>query len=95
MPLTREEVSKIAMLARLELTDEEAATFTEQLDHILDYFRKLESLETGEIEATAHVVDIDDAYRDDLVTNPPADSGLRMNAPAVDGTLFRVPKIIE
>lgn len=95
MPLSREEVSKIAMLARLELTDEEAAKFTEQLDHILEYFRKLDSLDTTGVEPTSHVVEIEDAYRDDIVTNPPAGEEMRMNAPAADGTLFRVPKIIE
>lgn len=95
MPLTREEVSKIALLARLELTEEEAATFTDQLDHILDYFRKLEGLDTSTVEPTAHVVDIEDAYRDDVVSNPPGGEELRANAPARDGTAFRVPKIIE
>lgn len=95
MPLTREEVSKIALLARLELSEEEAATFTEQLDHILDYFHKLESLDTSSVDPTAHVVDIEDAYRDDVVTNPPAGDELRANAPSADGTSFRVPKIIE
>jgi len=95
MPLTRQEVSKIALLARLDLTDDEAATFTDQLDHILEYFRKLESLDTAAVEPTAHVVEIEDAYRDDVVTNEAAGEELRMNAPATDGTLFRVPKIIE
>ena len=95
MPLTREEVSKIALLARLELSEQEAATFTDQLDHILEYFRKLDSLDTGDVEPTAHVVEIEDAYRDDIAANPPAGEELRANAPARDGTLFRVPKIIE
>jgi aspartyl-tRNA(Asn)/glutamyl-tRNA(Gln) amidotransferase subunit C len=95
MPLTREEVGKIALLARLELSDQEAATFTDQLDHILEYFRKLDSLDTSGVEPTAHVVDVEDAYREDLVANPPAGQELRANAPATDGTLFRVPKIIE
>lgn len=95
MPLTREEVSKIALLARLELDDQEAEKFTQQLDHILEYFRKLEGLDTSAVEPTAHVVEIEEAYRDDVVSNPPAGEELRMNAPASDGTLFRVPKIIE
>jgi aspartyl-tRNA(Asn)/glutamyl-tRNA(Gln) amidotransferase subunit C len=95
MPLTSEEVSKIALLARLELSEQEAATFTDQLDHILEYFRKLEALDTTTVEPTAHVVDIEDAYRDDVVSNPPGGDELRANAPSADGTSFRVPKIIE
>jgi aspartyl-tRNA(Asn)/glutamyl-tRNA(Gln) amidotransferase subunit C len=95
MPLTRDEVSKIALLARLELSPEEQAVFTDQLDHILDYFRKLDTLDTSAVEPTATVVDIDDAYRDDVVSNSPAVEDLLANAPAADGRLFRVPKIIE
>lgn len=95
MPLTRAEVSKIALLARLELGPEEEAVFTDQLDHILDYFRKLDSLDTSAVDPTAHVVDIDDTYRDDVVSNSPAVDDLLANAPSADGSLFRVPKIIE
>lgn len=95
MPLTRAEVSKIALLARLELGPEEEAVFTDQLDHILDYFRKLDSLDTSAVDPTALVVDIDDAYRDDIVSNSPAVEALLANAPSADGSLFRVPKIIE
>jgi aspartyl-tRNA(Asn)/glutamyl-tRNA(Gln) amidotransferase subunit C len=95
MPLTREEVRKIALLARLELSAAEEAMFTDQLDRILDDFRKLERLDTDAVEPTAHVVAIDDAYREDIVSNLPATDALRSNAPAAEGTSFRVPKIIE
>lgn len=95
MALTREAVRHIALLARLELSDEEEAQFTEQLDHILQHFEKLATLDTGAVEPTAHVVDVAAAYREDIVSNPSAPEEYRVNAPARDGDFFKVPKIIE
>lgn len=95
MSLDRDAVRHIALLARLELTEAEEATFTEQLGHILEHFERLDALATDDIEPTAHVVDIAEAYRDDVVTNPPAAEALRANAPARDDDYFKVPKIIE
>jgi aspartyl-tRNA(Asn)/glutamyl-tRNA(Gln) amidotransferase subunit C len=95
MALTRDAVRHIALLARLELSAEEEAAFTEQLGHILQYFEKLGTLDTSAVEPTAHVVDVASAFRDDAVTNPPAPEALRANAPARDDNFFKVPKIIE
>jgi len=95
MALSREEVRHIALLARLQLTAEEEAAFTDQLDHILEHFEKLGALDTTNVEPTALVVDITSAYRDDVVSNPPAPDVLRANAPARDDNFFKVPKIIE
>ena len=72
MPLTRETVRHIALLARLELSEQEEEQFTEQLGHILGHFEKLAGLDTGTVEPTATVVDMAAAYRDDVVSNPPA-----------------------
>ena len=95
MPLTRETVRHIALMARLELSEQEEEQFTEQLGHILEHFEKLAGLDTGTAEPTATVVDMAAAYRDDVVSNPPAAEELRANAPARDGDFFKVPKIIE
>jgi aspartyl-tRNA(Asn)/glutamyl-tRNA(Gln) amidotransferase subunit C len=95
MALAREAVRHIALLARLELSDEEERTFTEQLDNILQHFEKLSTLNTDAVDPTAHVMDLQPAYRADVVSNPPADEALRVNAPARDGDFFKVPKIIE
>lgn len=95
MALSPEQVRHIALLARLALTEDEERTFAEQLGEILHAFEKLDALDTNAVEPTSHVVAIDEAYRDDVVTNPPATAELLANAPSVDGTQFRVPKIIE
>ena len=95
MALSRDEVRHIALLARLQLSEQEEAALTEQLGHILQYFEKLNTLDTQDVEPTAHAVEIESAYRDDAVTNPPATEELRANAPARDGDFFKVPKILE
>ena len=95
MALDRETVRHIALLARLQLSEAEEATFTEQLAHILEHFERLAALNTDTVEPTASVVDMQPVYRDDVVSNPPAPEALRANAPARDDNFFKVPKIIE
>jgi aspartyl-tRNA(Asn)/glutamyl-tRNA(Gln) amidotransferase subunit C len=95
MSLERDVVRHIALLARLELSEAEETTFAEQLGHILHHFEQLDALATGDVEPTANVIDAADAYRDDVVANPPAGEALRLNAPARDDNYFKVPKIIE
>ncbi len=95
MKLSREEIQRVAMLARLRLTAEEEERFTEQLDKILQYMDKLNQLDTSEVQPLAHAVDIVNAFREDKVTNRLNVDALLANAPARDETFFRVPKIIE
>lgn len=95
MKISREEVEYVANLARLALSPEEAAEFTGQLDQILGYFEKLRELDTTDVPATRHAIDIVNAFRDDLVHQSyDADTALK-NAPSREGQFFKVPKIIE
>jgi aspartyl-tRNA(Asn)/glutamyl-tRNA(Gln) amidotransferase subunit C len=95
MKLTREEVERVAWLARLRLTSEEKERLTEQLDNILRYMEKLNQLDISRVEPFIHAVNVTTPLREDRVTNEPNAEALLANAPAKDGTFFRVPKIIE
>jgi aspartyl-tRNA(Asn)/glutamyl-tRNA(Gln) amidotransferase subunit C len=95
MGLTREEVQRVATLARLRLTAEEENRLTEELGGILHYMDKLNALDTSQVEPFTHAVDIVNAFREDKVTNQPNADALLANAPEKDETFFRVPKIIE
>jgi aspartyl-tRNA(Asn)/glutamyl-tRNA(Gln) amidotransferase subunit C len=95
MKLTREDVQRVATLARLRLTSEEEASLTAQLDGILLYMDKLNELDTSQVEPFTHAVDLVNALREDLVTNQPNAEALLANAPEKDETFFKVPKIIE
>ena len=95
MKITRDEVRNVAMLARLELTEDEEIAFASDLDRILTYVDMLSELDTAAIEPTAHVADIRNPLRTDRVTSQPATDALLEGAPSRDADYFKVPKIIE
>ena len=95
MAITRDEVRRIAALARLRLEPAEEERLTADLAHILEAFARLSTLDTSAVSPTAQVEEDRTAFRDDAVTNPPATDALLAGAPARDGRFFRVPKIIE
>ncbi|HYT58064.1 MAG TPA: Asp-tRNA(Asn)/Glu-tRNA(Gln) amidotransferase subunit GatC [Verrucomicrobiae bacterium] len=95
MKLTRDEVQRVAVLARLRLTPQEETQLTDQLKHILAYMEKLAELDTSNIEPFSHESDAVNAFREDRVTNRPNADALLANAPDRDNTFFKVPKIIE
>ncbi len=95
MKITREDVEHVAMLARLQLSDEEIETFTRQLDDILTYVDKLNELNTEAVEPTSHPLNLESPMRDDIAReslNP--ELSLR-NAPQRVGETFKVPRVIE
>jgi aspartyl-tRNA(Asn)/glutamyl-tRNA(Gln) amidotransferase subunit C len=95
MPVSLEDVHHIAVLARLGLTPDESDRLRGELDAILNYVHKLASLDTADVEATAHVVERPTPLRDDRVRNPERPAEMTQNAPDRDRDFLRVPKIIE
>lgn len=95
MPITRDDVRHVALLARLHLSDTEEQELAAQLDQILGYFEVLANLDTEGVEPTAHIAPIDTPFREDAVSTTPDTERWMANAPASDGRHFRVPKIIE
>ncbi len=93
--ISRDEIRHVALLARLALDPAEEDAMTATLDAILTYMEKLGELDTSDVEPTAHILELPQAWRDDIVTNAPDTDALLANAPARDGDFFRVPKIIE
>ena len=95
MKLTRAEVQRVAVLARLRLSDEAEIQLTAQLDNILSYMEKLNQVDTSDVVPFSHATDGANAIREDKATNRPDTDALLANAPDQDGTFFKVPKIIE
>jgi aspartyl-tRNA(Asn)/glutamyl-tRNA(Gln) amidotransferase subunit C len=95
MKITREQVEHVARLARLELTEEEKALFTSQLDEILAYVDKLNELNTDGIVPTSHAVPMENAFREDVVAASIGIDKALANAPDRSESFFRVPKVIE
>jgi aspartyl-tRNA(Asn)/glutamyl-tRNA(Gln) amidotransferase subunit C len=98
MPITKDDVKKIAELARLELTPEETESFTVQLDSILGYIDKLSELNLSEGEPMSHSIilgeDSESACRDDLVSESLGQEVAVANAPDTEAGYFKVPKVI-
>jgi aspartyl-tRNA(Asn)/glutamyl-tRNA(Gln) amidotransferase subunit C len=89
--ITRDEVLHVAGLARLELTDDEVARFQEQLSAILGAVSKVSELDLSDVPPTAHPLDIQNAWVDDVPRPCLTLDEAFANAPDRDGDLFRVP----
>lgn len=88
------QVTRIAALARLDLSEQETAAMAGQLTKILDYIGQLNRLDTSAVEPTTHPIDLGDVFRDDVVC-PSLPAALALaNAPATDGAFFIVPRVI-
>jgi aspartyl-tRNA(Asn)/glutamyl-tRNA(Gln) amidotransferase subunit C len=91
--VTIDTVQHVARLARLSLTEAEAATFTRQLDQILEYAQVLQALDTEGIPPMSQAVPVE-AFRDDAPhASLPIDAVLA-EAPDAAERLFRVPRVI-
>jgi aspartyl-tRNA(Asn)/glutamyl-tRNA(Gln) amidotransferase subunit C len=94
MNLSREEVEHVALLARLQLSEEEVELYTEQLNSILEYAEMLQKLETDQVFPTAHAVQLFNVLREDEVKPSMSRDKILRNAPDEDDGFFRVPKIV-
>ena len=92
--LTKEQVEHVALLARLDLTEEEKEKYAAQLSGILEYVEKLNQLDTTDVPPTAHVLPIKNVFREDKVGDHLSNDEALQNAPDRDGNSFRVPKIM-
>lgn len=89
------DVAYIARLARLNLTDEETRTFQGQLEHIVEYVRKINQLDLTEVEPMSLARPVLNVFRKDE-TRPGLDRRKVLeNAPAHSNGQFIVPKIVE
>jgi aspartyl-tRNA(Asn)/glutamyl-tRNA(Gln) amidotransferase subunit C len=95
MAITKKDVEYIANLARLGLTDQEIGHFQGQLEGILEYIDQLKKVDVSGVAATAHVLDLKNVYRQDVI-QPSLDpeKALRI-APAARGNFYKVPRVIE
>ncbi len=95
MKISKDDVTKVAELARLEATEEETEIFTEQLGNILEYIEKLNELDTDNVEPTSHVLDISTPLREDKVVKWLSIEEVLQNAPESEDNFFVVPQVIE
>ena len=91
MAITREEVLRVARLARLELSDEEVTRFQGQLSAILDAVSKVAELDLSDVPPTSHPLEIANTWAEDEPHECLSLDDAFANAPDRDGDLFRTP----
>jgi aspartyl-tRNA(Asn)/glutamyl-tRNA(Gln) amidotransferase subunit C len=92
--ITRDEVAHVARLARLDLTDSEVDTFTDQLAKVLDHAADVEALDVADVPPTAHPYPLANVLRPDE-QQPCLDREAALDgAPVVEAGQFRVPPVL-
>ena len=95
MSLTAEEVRHIALLSRLELTDEEVEKYTRELGQILNYVEQLRELNVDDVEPISHAIPMANVYRGDE-PGPSFDAETALaNAPERNDPFFLTPRVTE
>ncbi len=94
MSITKEDVIKVANLARLNLTPAQEEEFAPQLNAILDYFEQLQELDTENVEPTTRAIDVNNITRQDKNEIYDDRESLLNSAPEREDDFFRVPKIL-
>ncbi|MEA5575598.1 Asp-tRNA(Asn)/Glu-tRNA(Gln) amidotransferase subunit GatC [Anabaena sp. UHCC 0451] len=93
--IDREQVHKVANLARLELTPDEEEIFTTQLGSILEYIEQLSELDVTDILPTTRAIDVSNVTREDNLQPYPDREAILSSAPEQEGDFFKVPKILN
>lgn len=89
------DVRKTALLARVQLSEEEVAKFQAQLSQVLAHVEKLSRVDVSGVEPTAHANAVFNVFRDDAARPGLPASEVLANAPRAVNQLFMVPKVIE
>ena len=95
MSLTQEDVSRIALLSRIELSPAEREATREQLNGILGFIEQLQAVDTAGIEPMAHAVDVVQRLRPDVVTESDRRADFQAVAPETEAGLYLVPRVVE
>lgn len=88
-------VRRIARLARIKITDEEAQGLQSELTGILAWVEQLDEVDTAGVEPMTCVVPIELKQRDDLVTDGDQAEAVVANAPVRENQFYAVPKVVE
>ena len=92
--ITRDEVKKVAHLARLELNENEINNHAEQLEKILEYIKQLEKIDTDNVPCTTRAIEVNNVFRKDEKINSDCIDELLELGPSREDKYFKVPKII-
>jgi len=95
MSLDRTEIDRIARLARLALSPQEADSYAQELSGILALVERMNAADTAALEPLAHPLELKARLRPDAVTEPDGRDRFQAIAPAVADGLYLVPKVVD
>ena len=95
MSLNLEDVARIALLSRIELSPAETENTRGQLNAILGFIEQLQAVDTTGIEPMAHAVDVVQRLRPDVVTESDRRAEFQAVAPETEAGLYLVPQVLE
>ncbi len=95
MSLDRQDVEKIAHLARLDINEADVSAYAQNLSSILDLVEQMNSADTDNVEPMAHPADAVQRLREDEVRETNQRERFQKIAPQVENGLYLVPKVIE
>jgi aspartyl-tRNA(Asn)/glutamyl-tRNA(Gln) amidotransferase subunit C len=95
MSLSKQDVEKIAHLARLAISEQDIALYGKNLSNILAFVEQMNRVDVSGVQPMAHPLEMTQRLRDDVVTEPNQREHFQAIAPQVDAGLYLVPKVIE
>ncbi|KZN13283.1 Asp-tRNA(Asn)/Glu-tRNA(Gln) amidotransferase subunit GatC [Marinomonas sp. TW1] len=95
MSIDKQDVQKIAHLARLALTEADAEQYQQSLSSVLSLVEQMQSVNTDGIEPLSNPLEMTQRLRDDVVTEDNRRDDFLVNAPQTEAGLFLVPKVID
>lgn len=95
MPLSLDDVKRVANLARIEVSEDEARTAQAQLSDIFGLIQEMQAVNTSAIKPVSHAQDVMQRLRADVVTEIDQRELFQSIAPKVEAGLYLVPKVIE
>ena len=95
MSIDKQDVQKIAHLARLALTEDDAGQYQHSLSSVLALVEQMQSVNTDGVEPLSNPLEMTQRLRDDVVTEKNRRDDFLANAPQTEAGLFLVPKVID
>ncbi len=95
MSLDKQDVEKIAHLARLAIDEADVPVYAQNLSNILDLVEQMNAVDTRDVEPMAHPVEAVQRLREDAVRETDQRARFQSIAPRVEDGLYLVPKVIE
>jgi aspartyl-tRNA(Asn)/glutamyl-tRNA(Gln) amidotransferase subunit C len=95
MSLVHDQVRRLARLARIAIEPQESEAVLDRLNRVLGLIEEMRRVDTAGVEAMAHPLDAEQRLRPDVVTESDRHELYQAAAPAVEGSLYLVPKVIE